>query len=201
MNVGGHVAIHGMIDLETLDTSPRCTVLTVGGVKFDPYSTNEPHSEFYFRLDLDEQDRLGRTVTDDTIEWWAKQDPRVKEEAFREDDRVGLKHFLDHLTKWMVGVDVLWGHGYGFDVTIVEDMYRQLSTPIPWNFWQVKDGRTFLSLLPSDPRKTMQQDLHNALADSYYQAKAIQIAYAKYDEWTRCSTHYKDSAHSINQGV
>lgn len=109
------MATHGMIDLETLDTSPRCTVLTVGGVKFDPYSTNEPHSEFYFRLDLDEQDRLGRTVTDDTIEWWAKQDPRVKEEAFREDDRVGLKHFLDHLTKWMVGVDVLWGHGYGFD--------------------------------------------------------------------------------------
>ena len=201
MNNGGHVAIHAMIDLETLDTSPRCTVLTVGGVKFDPYKDSEPHSEFYFRLDLDEQDRLGRTVTDDTIEWWAKQDPRVKEEAFREDDRVGLKHFLDHLTKWMVGVDVLWGHGYGFDVTIVEDMYRQLSTPIPWNFWQVKDGRTFLSLLPSDPRKTMQQDLHNALADSYYQAKAIQIAYAKYDEWTRCSTHYKDSAHSINQGV
>jgi hypothetical protein len=198
---GGQMATHGMIDLETLDTSPRCTVLTVGGVKFDPYSNSEPHSEFYFRLDLDEQDRLGRTVTDDTIEWWAKQDPRVKEEAFREDDRVGLKHFLDHLTKWMVGVDVLWGHGYGFDVTIVEDMYRQLSTPIPWNFWQVKDGRTFLSLLPSDPRKTMQQDLHNALADSYYQAKAIQIAYAKYDEWTRCSTHYKDSAHSISQGV
>jgi len=100
----------------------------------------------------------------------------------------------------MVGVDVLWGHGYGFDVTIVEDMYRQLSTPIPWNFWQVKDGRTFLSLLPSDPRKTMQQDLHNALADSYYQAKAIQIAYAKYDEWTKQgSTHYKHSAPSTQE--
>ena len=196
-----NVAIHAMIDLETLDTSPRCTVLTIGGVKFNPHTLNEPHSEFYFRLDLDEQDKLGRTVTDDTIEWWAKQDPKVKEEAFREDDRVGLKHFLDHLTKWMVGVDVLWGHGYGFDVTIVEDMYRQMATPIPWNFWQVKDGRTFLSLLPSDPRKTMQQDLHNALADSYYQAKAIQIAYAKYAEWTNGSTHYKDSAPTISQGV
>ena len=100
----------------------------------------------------------------------------------------------------MVGVDVLWGHGYGFDVTIVEDMYRQMATPIPWNFWQVKDGRTFLSLLPSDPRKTMQQDLHNALADSYYQAKAIQIAYDKYAEWTKQgSTHYKHSAPSLQE--
>jgi hypothetical protein len=47
----------------------------------------------------------------------------------------------------------------------------------------------------------MQQDLHNALADSYYQAKAIQIAYAKYAEWTNGSTHYKDSAPTISQGV
>ncbi len=173
------MAIHAMIDLETLATDPHCTVLTIGGVKFNPNSFDEPHSEFYFRLDLDEQDQLGRTVTDDTIEWWAKQDPKVKEEAFREDDRVGLKHFLDHLTKWMVGVDVLWGHGYGFDVTIVEDIYRQMATPIPWNFWQVKDGRTLISLLARDPRKDMQTDLHNALKDSYYQAKAIQVAYSK----------------------
>ena len=70
--------IHAMIDLETLATDPHCTVLTIGGVKFNPNSFDEPHSEFYFRLDLDEQDRLGRTVTDDTIEWWAKQDPKVK---------------------------------------------------------------------------------------------------------------------------
>ena len=173
------MTIHAMIDLETLATDPHCTVLTVGGVKFNPDNNSEPHSEFYFHLDIDEQDSLGRTTTEDTIAWWAKQDPKVREEAFREEDRVGLKHFLDQLTKWMVGVDVLWGHGYGFDVTILEDLYRQMATPIPWNFWQVRDGRTLISILPRDPRKDMQTDLHNALADSYYQAKAIQVAYSK----------------------
>ena len=171
--------IHAMIDLETLDTCPQATVTTIGGVKFDPYSDKEPHSEFYFRLDIDEQDRLGRTVNQDTLDWWAKQDPHIKEEAFGEEDRVGLVHFLNHLTKWMVGVDVLWGHGYGFDVTMVEDLYRQMAIPIPWNFWQVRDGRTLISLLNRDPRKDMQQDLHNALKDSYYQAKAIQVAYSQ----------------------
>ena len=192
--------IHAMIDLETLATDPHATILTIGGVKFNPNTSEEPHSEFYFKLDVDEQSALGRTQDPGTIDWWSKQDPRIMEEAFGEEDRVGLKHFLSHMTKWMVGVDVLWGHGYGFDVTIVEDMYRQMATPIPWNFWQVKDGRTFLSLLPSDPRKTMQQDLHNALADSYYQAKAIQIAYDKYAEWTKQgSTHYKHSAPSLQE--
>ena len=56
------MAIHAMIDLETLATDPNATILTIGGVKFDPNSDKEPHSEFYFRLDVDEQDRLGRTV-------------------------------------------------------------------------------------------------------------------------------------------
>ena len=168
-----------MIDLETLDTCPDATILTIGGVKFNPYKDTEPHSDFYFRLDIDEQDRLGRTVNQDTLDWWGKQDPQIREEAFQVEDRVGLKHWLDHMTKWMVGVDVLWGHGYGFDVTIVETVYRQMSTPIPWNFWQVRDGRTLISLLDRDPRKDMQTDLHNALKDSYYQAKAIQVAYSK----------------------
>ena len=53
----------------------------------------------------------------------------------------------------MVGVDVLWGHGYGFDVTIVETLYRQMDTPIPWNFWQVKDGRTLIDYYPEIPKR------------------------------------------------
>jgi hypothetical protein len=39
------------------------------------------------------------------------------------------------------------------------------------------DSRTLFSVLPKDPRKSMQSDLHNALADAYYQAKAVQLAY------------------------
>ena len=32
------MAIHAMIDLETLDTCPDATILTIGGVKFNPVS-------------------------------------------------------------------------------------------------------------------------------------------------------------------
>jgi len=171
------LAIHATIDLETIDTRPQSTVLSLGGVKFNPFDDSEPHSEMYFKIQIDDQDRLGRTASDDTIEWWTKQDPKIMEEAFDQKDAITVEDALSKINKFVVGVDVLWGQGYGFDYTIIEDMYRSLSKPIPYNFWQVRDSRTLFSVCKEDPRKKIQNDLHNALADAYYQSKAIQMAY------------------------
>lgn len=171
------MAIHATIDLETLDTKPDCVILSLGAVKFDPLSKNEPHSELYWKLDVDHQTELGRGISDSTMEWWSKQDPKIMEEAFSEDDRTPLETVLKELSKWMNGVDVLWGQGYGFDMTILENLYWQMKMPVPWRFWQVRDSRTLFSLCEKDPRKSMQTDLHNALADALYQSKAIQLAY------------------------
>ena len=171
--------IHATLDLETLDTCPQATVLTVGGVKFDPFSAKDPYDKFYYKISIDDQDKLGRTASDGTIEWWGKQDPAVMEEAFDQEGAVTVHEFLDALQKWVVGVDVFWGQGYGFDFTILEDMYRSVKRPIPWQFWQIRDSRTLLQLLQEDPRKKMQTNLHNAYADAYYQSKAIQIAHSE----------------------
>jgi hypothetical protein len=170
-----------MIDLETLDTRPQCTVLSLGAVKFNPSSDAEPHSELYFKISIDDQDRLGRTVSDDTIAWWGRQDPKVMEEAFDQsnpNEVMTVEQALDSLTKWIWGADKIWGHGYGFDLTIIEDMYRSAGKPIPYNFWQVMDSRTLFSCCKEDPRKLLgQNDLHNALADAYFQARGVQLAY------------------------
>ena len=32
------MATHGMIDLETLGVDPECVVLTIGAIKFNPFS-------------------------------------------------------------------------------------------------------------------------------------------------------------------
>lgn len=170
---------HGTIDLETLDTKPGATIISLGAVKFDPRSDTEPHSELYMKISIDEQDQLGRSVSDDTLAWWAKQDPAIMEEALDPEGRLSVEDTLKQLSKWCVGLDVIWGQGYGFDMTILEDLYRMVGVPIPWNFWQIRDSRTLLACLERDPRKDMATDLHNALADAYYQAKAIQIAYDK----------------------
>lgn len=170
--------IHATIDLETLDTAPTATILTVGGVKFNPYTANDPYDKFYCKISVDDQDVLGRTADDGTIKWWSEQDPYIMEEAFDQTGALSVKDFLKKLNKWIVGVDVFWGQGYGFDYGILEDMYRSLKQPIPWNYWQLRDSRTLFKLLREDPRKRMQTDLHNAYADAYYQSKAIQLAYS-----------------------
>ena len=168
---------HATIDIETIDTCPEATVLSIGCVKFNPLDDSEPHSELYFKISIDDQDGLGRTVSDDTIEWWSKQDPKIMEEAFNQKDAITVDESLSKLSKFSVGVDTFWGQGYGFDYTIMENMFRQGGKPIPWNFWIIRDSRTLFSCCEKDPRKAFQTDLHNALADAYFQSKAIQVAY------------------------
>jgi hypothetical protein len=175
------MAIHGVIDLETVDVKPSATILSLGAVKFNPFDTSEPYSELYLKINIDDQDQLGRTVSDSTIKWWSEQDPAIMEEAFDQTGSVSVEFALQQLNKWIVGIDELWGHGYGFDITILEDMYRSIGKPIPWQFWQISDSRTITKRMPADPRKSMQTDLHNALADAYFQAKSIQLIFQHFN--------------------
>lgn len=175
------MAIHGMIDLETLDVIPSATVLSLGAVKFNPLTSDEPYDELYLKILIDDQDRLVRTTSDKTIEWWATQDQAVMEEAFDQTGAVTVEEALTKLNKWAVGVDEIWGQGYGFDITILEDMYRSISKPVPWQFWQISDARTITKRMPKDPRKDMQSNLHNALADAYFQAKSVQIMFKHFN--------------------
>ena len=61
------MAIHAMIDLETLATDPNATILTIGGVKFDPNSVKETTQHFYYRFNVDEQLSKGRTTSKSTL--------------------------------------------------------------------------------------------------------------------------------------
>ena len=85
-----------MIDLETLSTRPNATILTIGGVKFDPYKNTEPSQGMYYRVDVDSQTEMGRDVMDETIEWWGKQAQDVREEALGDHDRIDLKYLIKH---------------------------------------------------------------------------------------------------------
>ena len=71
------MAIHAMIDIETLGTSPDCVVLSVGAVKFDPFTNIEPHNRLLWRPSTEEQFKANRTVLDSTLEWWATQPKHI----------------------------------------------------------------------------------------------------------------------------
>ena len=74
------MAIHGMIDLETLGVNPDSVVMTLGAIKFNPFQNEEPHSPLYLRCDIEEQsEKLGRTIDDSTMEWWGKQPKEIQD--------------------------------------------------------------------------------------------------------------------------
>ena len=172
--------IHAMIDLETLSTKPNAVILTIGGVKFDPYSNTEPTNGMYYRIDVDSQTAMGRDVMEDTVEWWGKQAEDVREEALGDHDRIDLKYFIKQLNKWSVGVDVNWCQGTLFDFAILQHFYAQMKVPVPWNYWQIRDSRTLSSLVPRDSSEK-RTGLHNALEDCYFQARKVQQIFQQLD--------------------
>ena len=165
-----------MVDLETMAVTPRAVVLTLGAVHFNPYG-NGYGDKLYLRFDLDDQDKLNREIDPNTLSWWANQDPKVMEEAFSPDDRVPLKDAMDQFHKFAWGCDAFWAHGSLFDIAILEDLYRQIEKPVPWQYWQIRDTRTIFDLgwNPDMP----QASKHDALQDAIRQSVGVQNIYAK----------------------
>jgi hypothetical protein len=170
---------HATIDIETLGTSPDTVVLTIGGIKFDPMEDDGLHSEFYYRLNADEQIDMGRTVDEKTLEWWETQSEEVKAEALDTNDRIPVEETLKALNKWLVGVDKIWCQGPVFDIGILENLYKQIGLHHNWPFYIIRDSRTLFGLMDKDPRKEIDFAAHNALADAIVQSLCIQKVYKK----------------------
>ena len=168
-----------MLDIETLATSPDSVILTFGAIKFDPFdSSKEMREGLYFRINVDEQIELGRKVDQGTVDWWGTQNEEVREEALGENDRISLDDFTRQLNKFVVGVNRVWAQGPVFDIVILENLYRQIGKPCPWQYYLIRDSRTLLKALGDDREPGVM--LHNALADCVSQAEAVQSAVKRY---------------------
>jgi hypothetical protein len=168
-----------MLDIETLATSPDSVILTFGAIKFDPFdSSKEMNDGIYFRIDVDEQIELGRQINEGTVAWWGTQSEEVREEALGEHNRASLEEFTRSLNKFVVGANRIWAQGPVFDIVILENLYRQLGKPAPWQYYTIRDSRTLLKALGDDREPGAL--LHNALADCVSQAEAVQSAVRRY---------------------
>lgn len=166
-----------MLDIETLSTKPNAVILSLGAVKFDPFTNRiDVDDGLSLKIDVDSQIALGRDVQEDTLNWWATQSVEVQNIAMSLDDRVSLDRFTQLLNKILVGVDNIWCQGPVFDIVILENLYRQVNTPIPWNYWQIRDSRTLFGVF-GDRRDKNRKGAHDALMDCVYQAIGIQEIY------------------------
>lgn len=170
-----------MLDIETLDTNPNCVVLTLGAVKFNPFSNEiDPNECLYIKLDVDQQIAMGRNVNDGTIGWWSTQPKEVYEDAMAEEGRTDLQSFCKQLNKFVANAERIWAQGPVFDIVILENLYKQLGNPVPWPYYSIRDSRTLLKAL-GDNREPGRNQAHNALADCIYQVQAVQAAIKKYN--------------------
>lgn len=164
-----------MIDLETLDVLPTASILTIGAVRFDPFGDDvrEPDCDkFYVKVDLDSCDRYGCTVSQDTVDWWSKQSKEAQDEAFSAEGRIPIESAIEQLYKFCWGGKRVWSHGAGFDVIILENLFRKVGKAIPWSFWEVRDTRTLFDLGIDPQRPPVLK--HHALEDAWNQAVGVQ---------------------------
>jgi hypothetical protein len=164
---------HATIDIETLSTKPDAVVLTIGGIKFDPFTKVDPHSEFYYRLEIEDQTSKGRDIESDTLQWWGTQPDEIVDEALGDHNRTSVETTLKELNKWLTGADKIWCQGPVFDICILENLYRQYDAHFNWVFWNIRDSRTLFGLMPEDPRKKFKFAAHNALEDCRVQSMCI----------------------------
>ena len=164
-----------MLDIETLGTKPETVILTIGAVKFDPFS-NKIGDGLYIKPDVDEQIARGRDVDESTLAWWGTQAEDVREEALGLADRISIEEMYRQLNRFLVGAENIWAQGPVFDMVILAHIYRQYGWPTPWQYWQVRDSRTLFGT-HGDPRVKGKAGLHNSLEDCVSQAQAVQTVY------------------------
>jgi len=182
---------HVMIDLETLDVLPTATILTIGAVKFDPFGDlqKEKQDTFYVKVDIDSCDRIGATVSQSTLDWWASQSTEAQAAAFDPNDRIDINDAINQLYKFCWGAKYVWSHGAGFDVIILENYFRKIGKAIPWSFWEVRDTRTIFDI-GINPQRPATKTAHHALADAVDQAIGVQNVYRTLRSSTMSNGNY-----------
>jgi len=172
-----------MIDLETLDTTPYCVILSIGVVKFDPKG-NGVIEKLLLKPTVDDQTEIhNRVIRDDTIVWWSQQKPEALENAFNEEGRTSFRDCMEKLYKFCWNHRAVWSNGAAFDVVACETALSQAlsdyTNPVPWPYYTVRDTRTLFDIAGVKLKDGGHVTKHTALDDAEHQALTVQRAYKK----------------------
>lgn len=155
---------HVMIDVETLDTTPRAAVLSLGLVLFD---RGKVYLERQWCFDVSNE-QMDRVINPETVRWWMSQDSSILATA-----RVAIRSvesvYRDLLEIWNdYDVDRVWAKPAHFDIPILESLFDYRH---PWTHREVRCMRTVEELVQE--RAAHPKDAHSALADAKAQAEFL----------------------------
>lgn len=170
-----------MIDIESLDTSPNCVILTIGLVSFNPKGMGIVE-KLELRPTIEEQtEKFNRVINEDTLRWWSEQSPEALNEAMGDFGRISYSECMEQVYKFCWNRRAVWSNGAGFDVVAMESAFRDLDMRIPWPFYTVRDTRTLYEIagVSLKDKKYGTKTTHKAVEDAEHQAIVVQDAYRK----------------------
>ena len=146
-----------VFDIESLGVESNSVVLSVGMVYFNP--ADEPSYEdliknsLFVKLDSKDQiDRLNRTVTKSTLEWWAGQHKYVRECSFDpKPDDLKAEEALDKIYQYMAQYPnadklTMWARG-SLDQMAIDSLARRCDKPEITHYALWRDVRTAVDCL------------------------------------------------------
>lgn len=165
-----------VLDLETMGTSNRSAIISIGAVGFDHKYNMTGY--FYTPVGLQSSIDLGLEVDVDTQNWWRAQSDEAKA-GLNLLNGMPIIVALQAFKAWINEQDVeMWGNGPEFDNTILDAAYRLAGKKTPWNFWNNHSLRT---LRFTKTHHTIDNDLqyikHHALHDAWVEFIEIQDYY------------------------
>ncbi len=156
-----------MIDLETVGVTPGCGILSIGACTLDESRL------FYATVDVRSCYEVGLDSLASTLDWWARQEAKVREEAFS--GKLHLKDALEELGMWLKDIkpEGIWGNGASFDNAILTVAARHAIKGTVYNTFKDRCYRTVKNLYPDIKADSFIGDKHNALVDARHQAKHL----------------------------
>lgn len=166
-----------MIDLETLDTTVTAKILSVGLCFFD-IATGDVRPRASGTVPLAGQEN--RTMNDETLNWWMTQTDKAWSltRGGEQTDLRKLLHVISDHVKMFPGIRV-WGNGATFDISIIEHAFNEYGIPVPWDYRNVRDMRTFVEVgqlttgVDIRSKVPFEGVKHCAVDDAVWQAKVV----------------------------
>ena len=180
-----------MIDLETLDVSPRAVVLSIGAIVFD-FKRMQTLRTYEATLQLEDQTAAGRTVKTSTVHWWLEQSSEARL-AITSPDALARKSIsydlmLKELKSFLPFDGFVTAKPAMFDLAILSDMHGG-------DLFRHRRGFDMHTLCcVVDPNRELCPKnalAHSALADARWQLEWLVNIVKKMDDWQAANLSFQ----------
>ena len=176
---------HIMTDTETLSTADNAVILSIGACRFD-INTGKILDSFYVVLASETVGELDLHVSQDTLEFWNKQEEAARKEVFGNPEAVDYATGIRAYADWVISMRAkspaqkmcTWANDPDFDMTKLKNSMVALNILPPWQYWEHKSCRT-MELLGEKHGIDKRRDYprsgtkHHAGDDAAYQAQYV----------------------------